>query len=497
MCSPKAGSCGFATRFARFAHIAPSVVHNYAVNEIGPGDVGVEHPNHVVWFRQRLTKTLSGFLSMKLSSPVKLAAISIALVGSGCTVYQAPTPRQHVYAQPVPAVTYAEPAPQAVVSVYVEPPILQPAPILIGWAPPPMLVEPAIPLPYASAVWVGGYWVWEGNWVWAAGHWMAPPRPNYAWVQPYYEHRDAGVVFITGHWSPPGTVFLPPAIGLTLTLVVPLSGTVPGPRPIGPQGVFVPPPPGSRFGLIVPAPIGTAPAVVTSAAPVVNVGMRIQNNSNTTINNTRVTNVTNITNVTNVSIVAPASATANGKAFEGTVPAQAHLAAALPAMIRAPAPVPMSAVPIPAFTASRAPVTVPPPQVVRSSTAPAPLAPPQRAFPVVSATATAVSPVGAAAVAAAPASLTESRPTVVHEPAGAVPAQPAQSAEAPRRPARVASVVLPASASTRTAAAQSDEARSQAVRERRAKAEAAAQHPAKTTHAKKKDDEQKVGKEEK
>jgi hypothetical protein len=231
-----------------------------------------------------------------------------------------------------------------------------------------MLVETPTPLPYAGAVWVGGHWVWEGNWVWAAGRWAAPPRPDCLWVHPYYEHRDGAVVFITGHWGAAGVAFVPPALNLNLTLVSAAPGVVPGPRPIGPQGVFVPPPPGSRAGLIVPAPIGTPPAVVTSAAPVVNVGMRIQNN-NTTVNNTRVTNVTNITNVTNVTIVAPASATASGKGFESSVPAQAHLAAALPAVVRAPAPVPVSAKPIPAFVPGRAPVVLPAPQMVHSAAA--------------------------------------------------------------------------------------------------------------------------------
>ena len=315
---------------------------------------------------------------MKLAMHSSVAASIAMLLGSGCTVYQAPPP-QRVYAQPVPAVAHVEPAPQAVVSVYVEPPIAQPAPILVGWAPPPMLVETAVPMPFAGAVWVGGYWVWEGNWVWAAGHWMAPPQPNYAWVHPYYEHRDGGVVFITGHWSPPGVAFVPPPLGLSLTLVAPLPGIVPGPRPIGPQGVFVPPPPGSHVGLIVPAPIGTAPAVVTSAAPVVNVGMRIQNSNNTTIN-TRITSVTNITNVT---IVAPASATANGKAFESAVPAQAHLAAAMPAVVRAYAPTPASAKPIPAVAPSHAPVAPPPSHTVpgtsQGTSAPPPNVQPPRA----------------------------------------------------------------------------------------------------------------------
>src|SRR5439155_1563899 len=81
-------------------------------------------------------------------------------------------------------------APQAVVSVYVEPPISQPPPIAVAWAPPPMLVEAPPPMPFDGAVWIGGYWVWEGNWVWAAGRWTPPPQPNYLWVHPYYEHRD-------------------------------------------------------------------------------------------------------------------------------------------------------------------------------------------------------------------------------------------------------------------------------------------------------------------
>lgn len=304
------------------------------------------------------------FAALRALRPLTIAS---AAALSACTVYQAPAP-QRVYAQRVPAPVYqpapvfAEVVPQPVVSIYVDPPVFQPAPILIGWAPPPMLVETVAPLPFASAVWVGGYWVWEGNWVWAAGRWMPPPQPNYAWVHPYYENRDGAVVFITGHWSPPGLVFIPPPFGLRLTLVTPAIGVTVGLRPIGPQGVFVPAPPGSRFGLIVPAPIGTPPAVVTSAAPVMNVGMRIQNNTHIT----NATNTTTINNITNVTIVAPASATASGKAFESTVPAQAHLAAAMPAVVRMAAPTPISAQPVPAFVAGRAPVTLPKAQFVHT-----------------------------------------------------------------------------------------------------------------------------------
>jgi hypothetical protein len=284
---------------------------------------------------------------------------------------------------------YAENAYPPVVSVYVEPPISQPEPVFVGWAPPPMLVETSVASPYASAVWVGGYWVWSGNWVWAAGHWMAPPRPDYGWVQPYYEHRERGVIFITGHWAAPGTMFAPPAPNLQLTLVRAAPGVLAGPAPIGPMGVFVPPPPGSRIGLIVPAPIGTSPAVVTSAAPVINVGMRIQNNtsvynsrnSNTsnTSNANNTSNVTNVTNISNVTIIAPAGATANGLAFQSSVPAQASLAAALPPVVRVAAPVPRSTRAIPSFAAGQALPQLPAAQAMPTlPTLPLPAQPMQR-----------------------------------------------------------------------------------------------------------------------
>jgi hypothetical protein len=266
-------------------------------------------------------------------------------------------------------VVYVPPPPPPVVSVYVEPPLSQPPPIAVGWAPPPMLVEGPPPPPFPEAVWVGGYWVWEGNWVWAHGHWMPPPRPSYVWVHPYYENRDGVVIFITGHWSAPGVAFVPPPVGLHLTVEVAAAGVIAGPRPMGPSGVFVPAPPGSRLGIIVPAPIGTAPAVVTSAPPVVAVGMRVTANVNSSVvnsNTTVINRTTNITNVTNVTIVAPPAATASGKAFNTSVPAQAHLAAAMPSVVKAQAPEPVSTKPIASYTPGSKPVALPPPQAVNS-----------------------------------------------------------------------------------------------------------------------------------
>lgn len=286
----------------------------------------------------------------KLSS-VALAAVCLA----GCVVERPVPVYAPVYrsesAPPRPRPVYSPPPEAAapmVISVVVEPPISQPPAIAVPWAPPPMLVE-VPPPPPPAAVWVGGYWVWQGTWVWAHGYWATPPQPSYHWVQPYYEHRDGAVIFVAAHWAAPGVVFVPPPLGIHIELAAVRADVVPGPRPIGPPGVFVPPPPGSRVGLIVPAPIGTPPAVVVSAPPVVNVGMRVQahvDSHNTTVIN----NITNVTNITHVTVVAPPSATANGQAVQATVPAQAHLAAALPPVVKSLAPPPVSRQAVPTWT---------------------------------------------------------------------------------------------------------------------------------------------------
>ena len=146
---------------------------------------------------------------------------SAALLG-GCAV-EAP-----VYVPAVEPAPYVAPVPPPVVSVYVEPPLFAPPPIAIAWAPPPLLVEAPPPLPFVGAVWIGGYWCWQGRWVWAAGRWAAPPMAGYTWVQPYYEHRNGAVVFVDAHWAAPGVVFVPPPIGLHISLAAALPGIAVG-----------------------------------------------------------------------------------------------------------------------------------------------------------------------------------------------------------------------------------------------------------------------------
>jgi len=59
------------------------------------------------------------------------------------------------------------------------------APLAVVEAPPPAPLVEVIPvMPFAGAVWVGGYWGWVGGrHTWIAGNWVAP-RPGYGW-QPH------------------------------------------------------------------------------------------------------------------------------------------------------------------------------------------------------------------------------------------------------------------------------------------------------------------------
>ena len=64
-----------------------------------------------------------------------------------------------------------------------------------------------------------------------------------------------------------------------------------------------------------------------------------------------------MTNVTNVTIVAPPAATASGRAFNSTVPAAPHLAAARPAVVQARAPEPVNVRHVMPYVTGHAPMT--------------------------------------------------------------------------------------------------------------------------------------------
>ena len=92
-------------------------------------------------------------------APLRLSSLGAAL-GAGvilcaCVVQPLPAPR-YSPPPPRPVAVYSAPVQdEAVVSVYVDPPLVQPEPIAVQWAPPPMLVEVPPPQPYAEAIWTG------------------------------------------------------------------------------------------------------------------------------------------------------------------------------------------------------------------------------------------------------------------------------------------------------------------------------------------------------
>ena len=106
---------------------------------------------------------------------VAVAGVSAAAL-SACVV--APYP-QRVYTQPVPVA--AAPAPG------------YEGDVIVDVAPPPPQVEVVPAIPYAGAIWIGGYWGWRGGrHYWVPGRWEAP--------RPGYQYRPHAWVQQGGHW---------------------------------------------------------------------------------------------------------------------------------------------------------------------------------------------------------------------------------------------------------------------------------------------------------
>lgn len=67
-------------------------------------------------------------------------------------------------------------------------------------APPPQRAEDRGDRPYRHAVWVNGYWRWDGDeYVWTSGRWSRS-RHGYRYVQPRYVQRNDAWVVMPGFW---------------------------------------------------------------------------------------------------------------------------------------------------------------------------------------------------------------------------------------------------------------------------------------------------------
>lgn len=70
--------------------------------------------------------------------------------------------------------------------------------------PPPPPREIVTARPARQAVWVQGYWAYSeyGNrYEWVPGHWEVPPPRYRTFVQPRWERRGSGYVYIRGYWQ--------------------------------------------------------------------------------------------------------------------------------------------------------------------------------------------------------------------------------------------------------------------------------------------------------
>ena len=90
-------------------------------------------------------------------------------------------------------------APPQPTVVYQPPP--EPAqPIQVDVAPPAPIVEARSAPPFAGAIWIPGYWHWNGHQhVWLAGRWSAP-RQGWVWEPAHWQGHGHHHRFVPGHW---------------------------------------------------------------------------------------------------------------------------------------------------------------------------------------------------------------------------------------------------------------------------------------------------------
>jgi hypothetical protein len=91
------------------------------------------------------------------------------------------------WAQAASPSAYDEPAPP-------------PAAVEVASQPPADIVEVRPATPFGGAVWLPGYWNWNGyHHVWVGGHWSAP-RAGWVWEPHRWERGPGGWHMNHGHW---------------------------------------------------------------------------------------------------------------------------------------------------------------------------------------------------------------------------------------------------------------------------------------------------------
>ncbi len=67
--------------------------------------------------------------------------------------------------------------------------------------PPALRAETRPSRPFQEAVWVDGYWRWNGyDFVWVAGKWMKPKK-GHAWAPGHWQKTPKGWQWKSGYWK--------------------------------------------------------------------------------------------------------------------------------------------------------------------------------------------------------------------------------------------------------------------------------------------------------
>jgi hypothetical protein len=67
--------------------------------------------------------------------------------------------------------------------------------------PRPAMAEAVTPPPSSSAVWIPGYWAYDGyRYAWVAGHWEIPPPNSRTYVAPYWVYQGGAYTYLPGSW---------------------------------------------------------------------------------------------------------------------------------------------------------------------------------------------------------------------------------------------------------------------------------------------------------
>jgi len=67
--------------------------------------------------------------------------------------------------------------------------------------PPPPAVAAVPPPPAPAAIWIPGYYAFDGyRNIWVEGHWEVPPPECHQYYPPSWQRRPHGYVYIRGYW---------------------------------------------------------------------------------------------------------------------------------------------------------------------------------------------------------------------------------------------------------------------------------------------------------